>query len=388
MEYAKIKRVFAKNFMAHKESEVFFEENSILNFCGENASGKTAFTMILEILGYNAYNKDQSKFIKEGTSSYTIGVEFEDGIIITQTRYRSRPAGEGKVLWEAKQNGRLLYSNTTSDGKILIVEGVPDAETFSIKDCMGMVVDEATGEQLNVRRRNNKLLFIDTTGGDNYKIFNSILGCDQLRKASKELSDKYNRLHQESKATTVQYTTLTDTLSQIDVLPEGVLSELETTVTQYSNLLEQYQDSNKLRVAESNISALQEEVTIELSTITKEQMEEVFELAKLHNEIKGYKEKIVPEVCIVDTAQLRSLEVMYDYVTRMTSEEVAEEIEIIGVEQYGDVRRLVETYNQYVTAKKEKKAIEEEYTKVKEELKVLAESTGYKVCQNCGTIVM
>ncbi len=411
---SKIKRIFAENFMAHEKSEAIFDETGILNFCGKNASGKTAFTMIPEIIGYNAYEKEQSKYIRDNTKYYCIGIEFDDGITITQTRYRRTKSGNGKVLWKASKGDEILYQNMLGDA-ILLVEGVPDDSSFSIKKYMNMVIDESTGEELNVRRRNNKLMFIDTTGGENYKIFNSILGCEHIRKTSQFLSEKTNEYNSQLRLKKNEKETYKKAMEQIEILPQQILENLQkiTSDTEFYTQKYEYAENlvnkmceiksiivnpefdkidldkfNKLEQMKKILSDIESiNINPEMFCIDTQKFSMLEDMKKISSKIN---EKIQPDVKIVDTKKLDMIIQLKKQADNITyqKQHISDEIIPVDVKKYILFGEIIKSFRDYKNSVERLKKVETEYNQIQAELKELAEKTGYKICQNCGAAVI
>ncbi len=439
---SKIKKIFAENFMAHENSEAVFDESGILNFCGRNASGKTAFTMIPEIIGYNAYESEQKKYIKDGKGHYHIGIEFDDGVTITQTRYRKVKSGNGRVLWKAEKNGKLLYSNKINDS-ILNVEGVPDDSNFSIKKYMNLVIDEATGEELNVRRRNNKLMFIDTSGGENYTIFNSILGCENIRSASEEIRNQTNEYREEITSRKNKLPVLEKMMDESEILPDEVMNELKENIQKTGEYVKRIESITDIKDALENIEKIIinpeinkvdikklseiedlklqyskiKSITVspKINTFDTKQISDIEEIKSILSQIKNIKinpelksidnqridmltelkctceklmKKIQPEIPLINTAKLTLLEEMKKQYENLKSKKLYNEVQTIDYQQYNDITELQKAFAEYKSKSERFEKINTNYKNLKKELTELADKNSYKICQNCGAVIL
>lgn len=164
--------------------ELEFDEKNIINLCGYNNSGKSAITRAIEVVLYDEYSTKQVEFIHgKEAEFFFVSLEFDDGVEIRKTKYRT-----GKSMWEMWLNGELVYTNQLADGSFITLEVQPPV----IAEYLGVLRDINTGEKVNVRRNKDKLFLIDTTGGENYKILNSILKSDILTDASIALNKDKN----------------------------------------------------------------------------------------------------------------------------------------------------------------------------------------------------
>ena len=181
---SKIVSIKIENFMSIKNALLEFDESNIISLCGYNDSGKSAITRLLEVMFYNTYSTDQVKFITDGEDYWLGAITFSDGVVYTRKKYL-----DGKSLWELKKDDKILFTNLLPNGTLAAMGDTPEI----IEKYLGVIQDELTTEELNVRRNTDKLFLVGTSGGDNYKILNTVLRSDVLASASKSLNEDKNK---------------------------------------------------------------------------------------------------------------------------------------------------------------------------------------------------
>ena len=150
---SKIVSLKIENFMSIKNGLIEFDESNIISLCGYNDSGKSAITRLMEVMLYNAYSTDQVKFITDGEDYWLGELTFSDGVVYTRRKY-----ADGKSLWELTKGDKVLFSNKLPNGTYAAMGDTPEV----IERYLGVIQDELTGEELNVRRNTDKLFLTST----------------------------------------------------------------------------------------------------------------------------------------------------------------------------------------------------------------------------------
>ena len=369
---SKIISLKIENFMSIKNGLIEFDESNIISLCGYNDSGKSAITRLLEVMLYNAYSTDQVKFITDGEEYWSGVLTFSDGVVYTRRKY-----ADGKSLWELTKGDTVLFTNKLANGTYAAMGDTPEI----IEKYLGVIQDELTGEELNVRRNTDRLFLINTSGGDNYKILNSVLRSDVLSSASKSLNDDKNKLNAEVTEKTTVKSVLEEQFSSYDVAPKEELDEVREYI---SNL-----EESKGRV--TRLSLLMEENQRKHSISVFDSLEtvDVSRLVALRSIMDLEKQKgiaIYDSVGKVDVSRLLELQNIISLKSKITGV-TFEKLNSVDVERLKALQNLGSYYNDYAQAQKSFKAVSMQLNETKQKLVSLSEQYGLKVCQNCGSVV-
>lgn len=372
-----IKSIAVENFMSIENGLVEFDESNIICLCGYNDSGKSAFTEAIEILFYDSYAREQAAFIQDGKEYFKITMEFTDGVSICKTKYRT-----GNSVWELKQAGTMLYTNQL-DGAVASVDKVPDA----IEKYLGVIFDEYTQSLLNVRRNRDKLLLVGTTGGDNYKIFNSILKSDLLAETSKRLNADKNKLSTEcnNKANSLQ--TIANEIDCMNCASEESLESLNTMLIEVAELSDRV---TMLEEIERHLNTVKEYVDWgEIQPISVESFLLLDEIKRLYGIIS---EPIYEECTLVDTTRLNELAIIKAEMEKVKGIDIVPEIDVsvntMLIERYNALNTLLAMGQDVSRAVSEVAEIEGDLAQTQNILQNYADKYNYKICHNCGTVVI
>ena len=372
METSKIKEIRLKNFMTIRDAVIPFTENNIISLCGYNDSGKSAVTRFLEVMFYNAYPSEQYKFITDNEDFWEGSLVFTDGVEIKRAKY-----SDGKSEFEMTLNGKVVFTNRLDNGSLAAMGDVPE----KIKEYLGVIKDEYTDEQLNVRRNTDKLFLIETTGGDNYKILNSVLQSDMLSETSKRINEDKNKLNKEINNLGTKKEVLENQIINKSLLPEFVIEDTK------SNLDKVVENSNKL-VRLGGIST-QYNYMNKIEIHDELQEVDLSKLLNLKDVIKGYNLSSVdiqPEVKKVDISRILDLKnIINGYNSLDTS--IYEELEPIDVERFKLLLDIGTKTTTYLNANKGLEDLDKKLNNVRKELEELSHKHNLKICGNCGSVV-
>ncbi len=386
--------------MSIGHAKMYFNDNNILSICGYNNVGKSATTRSMEIAFYNSYSSDQAKFIKDNEDYWQIRLEFDDGVI--QDRYKY---SDGKSVWEMYKDGKLVFSNRVGDS-VASMQDIPEV----VSDYLGVVRDDYTGEKLNVRRNTDKLFLINTTGGDNYKILNSILRSDVLAEASKKLAEDKNKLQAKMQSTRTACDTLKEESNGLDVVPKEVVDSLKGNIYNLKVSDTKYKDISSVRGKYSEYKDIV--IYDELPLINTTKLKDVQKIAMLHKEssivippklnevkidrlreistiksiVKAKDEVIQPQVKEVNLDKLKAINNIVK-LSKEVNEIVAPEAKEINLDKLKMLSNIRKIVSEYVKAVNDTNSIDAEYSDVTKKLQEFA-SQGYKICGNCGSAVI
>lgn len=241
-----IRTLEVENFMSIKHAVLEFDESNILNLCGYNDSGKSAITRLFEIMLYDAYSTECVRYIHDGESYWRGTLTFADGMI-----YERMKSSDGSSVWELRRNGSVLYTNRLETG-VSAIGGIPEA----VSTYLGVAMDEVTGERLNVRRNSDKLFLVNTSGGDNYKILNTILKSEQLATASRLLNEDIKASEAEIRTSETRKDVLEEKAGAIRLPAEDVVAALRAAVAETKALDERLSILESLKQARSQVCSV------------------------------------------------------------------------------------------------------------------------------------
>lgn len=369
---SKVVSLKIENFMSIKEGLIEFDDSNIISLCGYNDSGKSAITRLLEVMFYNAYATDQVKFITDGEEHWTGILTFSDGVVYTRRKY-----ADGKSLWELTKGDTILFSNKLANGTYAAMGDTPDV----IERYLGVIQDELTGEELNVRRNTDRLFLINTSGGDNYKILNSVLRSDVLSSASKALNEDKNKLSAEVNEKTTIKGVLQEQYDSYDVAPKEEIDD----VKQYISNLEE----NKGRIV--RLSALMEENQRKHSISLYDVLEpiDVSRLKELQGIMELATQKSSPIYDSLDTINLErlmELKTIISYAEKLHTA-TYEELVPVDVNRLEILKEIADSYNNLSNIQKAYDKVSDELEATKAKLLALSQQYNLKVCHNCGSVV-
>lgn len=389
--------------MSIANADIEFDERNIIDLCGYNDSGKSAVIRLIDIMFYNAYSTEQVHFIRTGEDYFKCIMYFDDGV-----EYERIKMDTGASIFVLRKDGVTVYTNQ-SGRQIINTGGIPKA----IYDYLGVVKDEYTKEELNVRRCTDRLFLINTTGGDNYKILNTILQSEALAETSTKLNTDKNKLQNEVVARYNQLSALQTQRKETLVVPESLLdrlSESADVLEQYNGRLEDiegvqtdlhtYRDI-KISPAVSTIdieglSELSEimgykesadiRIPVKVDTIDTEVLNA---LSNIYN-LKSKSDIPVPlHIGNVDTSSLTDLQSLVELKAEYDGVEVSGGVaDTVSTDNYTDLRNLVLKYDDYYSADSVFNDADLKYREVFNQLSELADKYNLAICKNCGTVMV
>ena len=405
--YSLITKFVVDKFMSVEHGVLEFDQGNIISVCGMNDSGKSAITSrAFAVILYDAFSRDQVRFIKEGAEYFVLTLHFDDGVSISKTKYIT-----GVSIWEFRQNGSLLYTNKLATG-VQAVSGVPE----TISQYLGVLYDDCTDSMMNVRRNTDKLFLIDTTGGDNYKVLNTFLHSDVLAKASMAMTQDKNKMNADLQVKVNQFNGFIQQCEAMDVAPEeeiNILAECSAKVRE-----------TMLRATEiDRIKQLSDFVqnTVLPEVIEPISVERLSDITELRNNSLKATQPIMPQVTEVDIGRLQLLGEIKQNLT-LQQQPVLPALEEIQVERWGiltnilynadiinrgsaeiaeilkltplDTERVeaiqqLWNYREDLTIKSAQlMEIERQLGESTEKLQNLSKQYNFRICKNCGTIVL
>ena len=372
---SKLTAIEALNFMSLKQIRIEFDETGILNLTGYNDSGKSAITRLLEVLFYDAYSNEQVNFIHDGEDMFGVGVEFDDGVSINKYKYKS-----GKSVWEMLKGEEVLYTNQLANG-IASMNDVPEP----IAKYLNVVEDEYTGEKLNIRRNTDKLFLVGMSGGEVYKIINTVLHFDTLAETVKRLNEDRNKEQAEltSKATSAQ--TLKSELKLLRVLDDSTVASLQDKTEKLAQTKQRIMDVSAIAQLGDNILRL--EPHPELTPIDTTRYRDIKGVVDAKAEVERTQKALPPEIPLIDTTRINHLKEITSLRQQMDVV-INPEIPVVNTERFNEIKNLGQLFNNKFHVNNQIKTIESELQEAQEQLRQLSAQHGFKICKNCGTVAV
>ena len=398
-----IKKIHIENFMSIANADIEFDGRNIIDLCGYNDSGKSAVIRLIDIMFYNAYSTEQVHFIRTGEDYFKCIMYFDDGV-----EYERIKMDTGASIFELRKDGVVVYNNQ-SGRQIINTGGIPKV----IVDYLGVVKDDYTREELNVRRCTDRLFLINTTGGDNYKILNSILQSEALAETSTRLNTDKNKLQNEVVAKYNQLSALQTQRKETPVVPKSILDNLSES----ADILEEYNERfecirgvkddlytyRDIKIS-PEVSLIDTEVLTELTEIMgyKESanisipikvsdidIEVLNELSNIYN-LKCKSNISVPiHIGNIDTSSLSDLQGLVKLKAEYDSIGVSGGVaDTVSIDNYTDLHNLIIKYRDYCRVDNIFNEMDREYTGVYSKLSELADKYNLAICKNCGTVMV
>lgn len=363
------------NFMSLKHARCDFDERNIVNLKGYNDSGKSAMLTALKVLLYNSNSTKQVSFIQDDKEYFRILVAFDDGVQIMRDKYVN-----GQSLYEMYKDGKCIYSTKNGNALTRVTE-VPQP----IADYLGLIMYD--GVCLNARACFEKQIGVQTTGSENYKMFNSVLKSEEIATAGILLNNDKNKLSSDIEATDYELQAQKRLLGDNANLTKDMVDYLKAHDSQLDICESQI-------VALSNISNLLSAknavpITPEVGTVDVSQLNELSRISSLVQAISGV--VIHPEVPSIDNSRLETLNNILSLSKAFNSIKVAPEVGQIESEQLKNLETIKNIVNDIAFYNAEISDNDTRLTALGEELKTLQvelANHGVKMvkCPGCGQI--
>lgn len=275
----KLKRLHIKNLQSVKDCTIEFNRTGVYHLAGKHNIGKSAIVKAINALFRNVSRFQYKYYLRDNEKTFSITGEFWDGSVITLSR------GENDYYeWKLPESEGNM---PRTDGK------VPD----EIKSYLNLYIDEEkTNECLNIRTPRSVLLFVDTTQGDNYFLFQKALRTEEFILATRLANRKKNQI--------------TNNIKQVNEYKEQQEMAHANAVSLYHEQQSKFNEISKLHKSiEQDVKSYQEMETFvevakdiqELATLLKDNnindsvindIKELDEQIKLLNNLTSYIETL------------------------------------------------------------------------------------------------
>ena len=330
--YSKIIRWEVWNFMSIAHAVCEFDEKNIVNLKGYNDSGKSAMLTALKVCLTNSNPTKQVEFITDDKDYFRVLVIFDDDVRLLRDKYRN-----GQSLYEMYKGDDLLFSTKSKSGALTKVSAVPEP----IKQYLGLIDYENT--YLNFRSCFEKQIGVQTTGSENYKMFNTVLKSEEIAKASSFLNTDKNKLLSDINSVDAEIKAnqaikgVGQFLSQEEI---DYLKEHDNNIDEYDAMEQKVNNINKLDSQIKNIV-----ITPKLNIIASSDLSELIHIVNLVANISSI--NITPELNIIDSDELNDLKEISEILKKIDSILVTPEINKVDENQLIDIIKLCQGASAY-----------------------------------------
>lgn len=309
------------NFQSIEHGKCEFDERNIINLKGYNDSGKSAMLNALKVALCNANPTKQVGFIQDDKDYFRVLVTFSDGVQILRDKYIN-----GQSLYEMYKDGKCVFS--TKNGNALTkVSDVPQP----IADYLGLIMYD--GACLNARACFEKQIGVQTSGSENYKMFNTVLKSEEIATASTLLNNDKNKLASDISATDYDLQAQKNLLGTSGKITEDMVVFLK----EHDAELDKLESNASELIAICNIynGMISIPVIPEIASIDMSHVSELANIERLIKEINGV--VITPEVTAIDTVRLTELANIVSLNNTLAQISVAPELATISDTQLNDL---------------------------------------------------
>lgn len=363
------------NFMSIEHGKCEFDDRNIVNLKGYNDSGKSAMLQALKVLISNSNPTKQVGFIQDDKDYFRVVAAFDDGIMILRDKYIN-----GQSLYEMYKDNQLIYTSKSGNALTRITE-VPKP----IADYLGLIMYDGTC--LNARACFEKQIGVQTTGSENYKMFNTVLKSEEIATASALLNNDRNKLASDINAVDADLQAQKGFLGNKD----KITAEMVGYLKDHDSTLDQYLTMESTLGTIHTLKASKDAVVIypELSGVDATQLAELDTIARQMSMLSAI--KIAPQLDEVDALQLQALANIKSVADALSAVVVQPEVKTVDSEQLNALTGILATINaisecdkavsQYDTSLE---ALNKELAEMQEELA----NKGVKMvrCPGCGQI--
>ena len=318
------------NFMSIGHAKVDFDERNIINLKGYNDSGKSAMLWALKILMSNSSPTKQVGFIHDGCDYFRVLANFDDGVQILRDKYIN-----GQSLYEMYKDGDLLYSSKSGKTLTRITE-VPKP----IADYLGLIMFD--GVCLNARACFEKQIGVQTTGSENYKMFNTVLKSEEIAMAGTLLNNDKNKLSSDINVTDNELQSYKNLLGDKDGLTQEMIDYLKSHDSCLDSIEFEESDISHINDIIEKISNVPEYP--EVAAIDNSQLNDLSVISLTISTLDSI--KIAPEVDFIDTERLSSIKYISDLNDSLNSISLPPEVATIDGNRLSDLVSIQSILNQ------------------------------------------
>lgn len=275
----------------------------------------------LKVALCNANPTKQVGFIQDDKDYFRVLITFSDGVQILRDKYIN-----GQSLYEMYKDGKCVFS--TKNGNALTkVSDVPQP----IADYLGLIMYD--GACLNARACFEKQIGVQTSGSENYKMFNTVLKSEEIATASTLLNNDKNKLASDISATDYDLQAQKNLLGTSGKITEDMVVFLKEHDTELDKL--EANASELITICNIYNGMISIPVIPEIASIDMSQVSELANIERLIKELNGV--VITPEVTAIDTVRLTELANIVSLNNALAQISVAPELATISDTQLNDL---------------------------------------------------
>lgn len=363
------------NFMSIEHGKCEFDDRNIVNLKGYNDSGKSAMLQALKVLIANSNPTKQVGFIQDDKDYFRVVAAFDDGVMILRDKYIN-----GQSLYEMYKNNQLIFTSKSGNALTRITE-VPKP----IADYLGLIMYDGTC--LNARACFEKQIGVQTTGSENYKMFNTVLKSEEIATASALLNNDRNKLASDINAVDADLQAQKGFLGNKDKITAevvGYLKDHDSTLDQYLTMESTLGTIRTLRASKDAVV-----IYPELSGVDATQLAELDTIARQMSMLSAI--KIAPQLDEVDALQLQALVNIKSVADALSAVVVPPEVKTVDSEQLNALTGILATINAISECDKAVSQYDASLETLNKELAEMQEelaNKGVKMvrCPGCGQI--
>lgn len=365
----------AWNFMSIEHGKCEFDDRNIVNLKGYNDSGKSAMLQALKVLISNSNPTKQVGFIQDDKDYFRVVAAFADGVMILRDKYIN-----GQSLYEMYKDNQLIYTSKSGNALTRITE-VPKP----IADYLGLIMYDGTC--LNARACFEKQIGVQTTGSENYKMFNTVLKSEEIATASALLNNDRNKLASDINAVDADLQAQKGFLGNKDKITAEMVGYLKN----HDSALDQYLTMESTLDTIHTLKASKDAVVIypELSGVDATQLAELDTIARQMSMLSAI--KIAPQLDEVDALQLQALANIKSVADALSAVVIPPEVKTVDSEQLNALIGILATINAISECDKAVSQYDASLETLNKELAEMQEeltNKGVKMvrCPGCGQI--
>ena len=363
------------NFMSIEHGECEFDDKNIVNLKGYNDSGKSAMLRALDVLMSNMSPQKQVEFIQDDKDFFRIIAYFDDGVSILRDKYIN-----GQSLYEMYKDGTVIFRTKVGNALARVSE-----EPEPIRNYLGLIQYDNT--VLNSRSCFEKQIGVQTTGSENYKMFNTVLKSEEIASASAMLNNDKNKLLADINALDAEVSANKNLVLLGDNLTEGMISYLKEHDANADRADGQIAFLDSISQCNQQINSLV--IYPELQRVDTKQLSDLILITDLKEKLDEI--EITPQLNVVDTTQLNSLVQIKGLVDSITSIEDYPELRVLDTTRLETLERIQSLISGIAECDTAILELDGEITRVQTELDTLAKemkTQGLNMvkCPSCGKV--
>lgn len=364
-DYSKMLGWEVYNFMSIGHGKCSFDDKGIINFKGYNDSGKSAMLTALRVLCTNFQASKQASFIRDDCDYFRVIAYFDDGVKIMRDKYVT-----GQSLYEMYKGDDLLFTTKSSTGVLTRVQGVPEP----VQQYLALIDSDDT--YLNFRSCFEKQIGVQTSGSENYKVFNNVLKSEEIASASALLNTDKNKLVSDISDTENQLNAAKTLLGNTAGITKEMVDFLKALDVDVDALEEKSSFISEVKEKKDELaSVVVAPVLFEINTV-----DTLVGLFDVNEQIRGI--SVAPKLAEIDSVDLLQSIVA----VKADIHEIQPELrEISSIDTLVQMKSILTEYSSI-----DIKSIDEDIKKAQEELEELSHTSGIKVqkCPNCGEVIV